>query len=149
MNKPYFCRDVFLTDWRHKRLKNKIDLWIFGKCTEFDFASIHMNTSKELTEHWSEIFNRNEISYRFEFILSLMWTYSNSLKLEYVHMRGEMNSNRHEISFRLKISLRCSVSSLLVFTWIEVKWTSKRYGFYIGHFDRNDISNRHEIFMWT
>ena len=24
--------------------------------------------------------------------------------LEYVHMRGEMNSNRYEISFRLKIS---------------------------------------------
>ena len=42
--------------------------------------------------------------------------------LEYVHMRGEMNSNRYEISFRLKISLRCSVSSLLVFRWIEAKW---------------------------
>ena len=42
----------------------------------FYFASIHVNTSKELTEHWSEIFNRNEISYRFEFILPLMWTYS-------------------------------------------------------------------------
>ena len=109
---------------------------------EFDFASVHMNTSKELTEYRSEIFNRNEISYRFEFILSLMWTYSNSLKLEYVHMRGEMNSNRHEISFRLKISLRCSVSSLLVFTWIEAKWTAKRYGFHIGHFDRNEISFR-------
>ena len=35
---------------------------------EFHFASIHVNTSKELTEHRSEIFNRNEISYRFEFI---------------------------------------------------------------------------------
>ena len=31
-------------------------------------------TSKELTEHWSEIFNRSEISYRFEFISPLMWT---------------------------------------------------------------------------
>ena len=57
-------------------------------------------------------------------------------------MRGEMNSNRYEISFRLKISLRCSVSSLLVFTWIEAKWNSKRYGFHIGHFDRNEISFR-------
>ena len=27
----------------------------------FHFASIHMNTSKELTEHQSEIFNPNEI----------------------------------------------------------------------------------------
>ena len=29
MNKPYFCRIFFLTDWRHKRLKNKIDLLLF------------------------------------------------------------------------------------------------------------------------
>ena len=26
MNKPYFRRNFFLTDWRHKRLRNKIDL---------------------------------------------------------------------------------------------------------------------------
>ena len=39
MNKPYFYRNFFLIDWRHKRLKNTIDLlyftentlWIFGK----------------------------------------------------------------------------------------------------------------------
>ena len=43
---------------------------------EFHFASIHVNTSKELTEHRSEIFNQNEISYRFEFISPFMWTYS-------------------------------------------------------------------------
>ena len=49
-------------------------------------------------------------------------------------MRGEMNSNRYEISFRLKISLRCLVSSLLVFPWIEAKWNSKRYGFHIFWF---------------
>ena len=35
---------------------------------EFHFVLIHLNTSKELTEHRSEIFNKNEISYRFEFI---------------------------------------------------------------------------------
>ena len=29
MNKPYFCRNFFLTDWRHKRLKNIIDLLLF------------------------------------------------------------------------------------------------------------------------
>ena len=29
MNKPYFCQDFFLTDWRHKRLKNTIDLLLF------------------------------------------------------------------------------------------------------------------------
>ena len=50
-----------------------------------------------------------------------------------------MNSNRYGISFRLKISLQCSVSSLLVFTWAEAKWNSKRYGLHIGHFDQNEF----------
>ena len=32
MNKPYFCRTFFLTYWRHKRLKNTIDLLlIYGE----------------------------------------------------------------------------------------------------------------------
>ena len=46
-------------------------------CALIHFASIHVNTSKELTDHGSEIFNRNDLqlSYRFEFILPLMWTY--------------------------------------------------------------------------
>ena len=44
---------------------------------EFHFASIHVNTSKELTEHRSEIFNRNEISNQFESISPLtLCTYS-------------------------------------------------------------------------
>ena len=34
------------------------------------------------------------------------------LRLEYVPMGGEMNSNRYEISSQLQISLRCSVLSL-------------------------------------
>ena len=42
----------------------------------FHFAWIHVNTSKELTEHWGEIFNRNEISYRFEFISPLKYSYN-------------------------------------------------------------------------
>ena len=29
MNKAYFCRNVFLIDWRHKSLKNTIDLFLF------------------------------------------------------------------------------------------------------------------------
>ena len=29
MNKPYFCRNFSLTDWRHKRIKNTIDLLLF------------------------------------------------------------------------------------------------------------------------
>ena len=100
-------------------------------------------------------------------------------------MRGGMNSNRYEISFLLKISLRCSVNLYLcshelrrnetrnsmdfrsvILTEMkfqtgmrfscehnlpETKWISADslnvafetqcgYGFYIGHFDRNEIS---------
>ena len=29
MNKPYFCRIFFLIGWRHKLLKNTIDLLLF------------------------------------------------------------------------------------------------------------------------
>ena len=29
MNKPYFCQNFFLMDWRYKRLKNAIDLLQF------------------------------------------------------------------------------------------------------------------------
>ena len=42
---------------------------------ELHFVSIHVNTSKEPTQHRSGIFSRDEISYRFEFISPLMWTY--------------------------------------------------------------------------
>ena len=55
-NKPYFCRNFFLADWCHKRLKNTIDLllflqktllWIFGKCTMiydvYDRLLFHFN----------------------------------------------------------------------------------------------------------
>ena len=37
MNKPYFCRNFFLTDWLHKRLKNKIDLLLFYKKDFYGF----------------------------------------------------------------------------------------------------------------
>ena len=45
-------------------------------CFDFHFASIHVSTSKGLTEHRKEIFNWNEISCGFEFISRLTWTYS-------------------------------------------------------------------------
>ena len=42
---------------------------------EFHFTSIHVNTSKELTEQRSVIFNWYEIPYQFELISPLMWTH--------------------------------------------------------------------------
>ena len=38
MNKPYFCRIFFLTDWRHKRLKNKMDLLLFYREHFYGFS---------------------------------------------------------------------------------------------------------------
>ena len=40
MNMPYFCRNFFLTDWRHKRLKNTIDLCYFTENTSTDFRKV-------------------------------------------------------------------------------------------------------------
>ena len=38
MNKPHFCRNFYLKDWRHKRLKNTIDLLLFHpENTSMDF----------------------------------------------------------------------------------------------------------------
>ena len=54
----------------------------------------------------------------------------------------EVNSNRFEISLWGKISLRCEVTSLSVFTWLRAKWNSLRCKFHFGQFDRSEISNR-------
>ena len=75
--------------------------------------------------------------------------FSKRFVFDHVNMRGEMNWNRYEISIRLKISLHCLVSSLLVFIWIEAKCNSRRYGFHIVHFNRSEVSNWYEIFTWT
>ena len=64
----------FIT-WNEISFLSKLPIWNLYRL-EFHFALIHVNTSKELTEQRSEIFNRNEIWYRFELILSAMWTYS-------------------------------------------------------------------------
>ena len=38
MNKPYFCRNFFVTDLRHKRLKNTIDLLLFYRKHFYGFS---------------------------------------------------------------------------------------------------------------
>ena len=50
---------------------------------------------------------------------------------------------------RFHFGWKSHFSSLLVFTWIQAKWNSNRYGIRISHFGLNEISNQHEIFMWT
>ena len=38
MNKPYFCRNFFLIEWRHKRLKNIIDISLFYGELSYGFS---------------------------------------------------------------------------------------------------------------
>ena len=52
MNEPYFCPNFFLTDWRHKRLNNTIDLSLFEENISSNF--------REVIGH----FDRNKISFR-------------------------------------------------------------------------------------
>ena len=48
MNKPYFRRNFFLTDWGYKRLKNKIDLLLFYRKHFYGFSeSVFMLGEKE------------------------------------------------------------------------------------------------------
>ena len=52
-----------------------------------------------MTEHGSEIFNQNDISYRFEFISPLMWTYSEIL----ISCLGyQLNNNKSMITWETK-----------------------------------------------
>ena len=74
-----FASGNFLFTWKshtclEMSFQPKLPIWN-PHWFEFHFALINMNTSKELTEHQSKIFNRYEISHRFEFILPLIWTY--------------------------------------------------------------------------
>ena len=43
MNKPYFCRDFFLIDSRHKRLKNTTDLLLFYEEHLYGFSESDRN----------------------------------------------------------------------------------------------------------
>ena len=58
---------------------------------------------------------------------------------EYFQYHQYHRVRSHERRNKLKlVSEFISVSSLLVFTWIEAKWNSKQYGFHIGHFYKNE-----------
>ena len=70
---------------------------------EFHFTSIHVNTNKELTGHRSGIFNRNEISYRFELVSPLMWTYFKKVYSPWNHQKPLDFFNQICIVLRSKI----------------------------------------------
>ena len=74
---------------------------------------------------------------------SVIWT---------IYLRVRSRERRNELKRVwdfISVEYLTLVFPQLVFTWIEAKWNSNQYGFQIRHFDRNEISNRYEIFMWT
>ena len=50
MNKPHFSRNFFLADWRHKRLKNTIDLLLFYGEHFYGFSESEMTDVRVVTE---------------------------------------------------------------------------------------------------
>ena len=57
MNKPYFCRNFFLIDWCHKRVKNTIDLLLFYGEHFVDFwKMIFENADEKYSFHNKHIF---------------------------------------------------------------------------------------------
>ena len=70
--------------------ENLMPVWNFisVKMTDMKFipfwVSFCLNSCKELTEHRSEIFNRNEVSYRFKFISPLMNSCERTLSGGYI-----------------------------------------------------------------
>ena len=55
MNKSYFCQIFFLTDWRHKRLKNTIDLLLFYLEHFYGFSeSVTIIVSFRLGTFWNK-----------------------------------------------------------------------------------------------
>ena len=121
--------------------------WYHWQCFLCDFSHKHISLSILQT------FLRNHHFYWDENNIPYVWTqiqYAfNIVTNGIVKLCFCIRVRLHEISFRLKVSIWCSVNSLLVFTCIGAKWNSNWYGFHIGHFDRNEISNQYEIFMWT
>ena len=80
----------------HKYIKYKMSLRIIMvTCIKQHLSSIWNSIHEKVKQHW-----------------------------EHIHMRGEINSSRYDISLRLKISLPGSGCSLLVFTWNKAKWNS-------------------------
>ena len=49
MNKPCFCRNLFLTDWRYKRLKNTADLLFYG---EHFYGFSESEVEKRISMDW-------------------------------------------------------------------------------------------------
>ena len=59
MNKPYFCRNFFLTDWHHKRLKNIIDLLLFYGEQFYGFSESVLRKTKK--EYFADVTDKENI----------------------------------------------------------------------------------------
>ena len=77
-----------------------------------------MLKKRKIYDHFSEIMTQSVLAFSsfFRWPLSEENIQLEYVRVEYVHMRGKMNSDPYKILFPLKISLRCAVSSLHAFT---------------------------------
>ena len=64
MNKPYFCRNFSLTDWRHKRIKNTIDLLLFYGEHFYGFLESEYGISRTPAPNSLFQYDANQIYFR-------------------------------------------------------------------------------------
>ena len=62
-------------------------------------------------------------------------------------MRPKVNSNHFEIS--LRVSLRCKVTSLSAFRWLQAKSNSLRCKFHFGQIDWSETTDRSDFSIQT
>ena len=111
---------------------------------EFHFASIHGNASKELTEHRSEIFNRNEISYRSEFIsphVNVLLTYCSKYK-----------NSQLKSFYKTVIALTCSkfgkYSSIIWYPLLRLTFIRMNHKFILPNVTCFVLRNMHKLLQW-
>ena len=110
-------------------LKQPPDGFCSKRCS-YKFCKIHRKTS--VLESPAQVFSCEFCElYKDTFLQN-----TSGRLLPHFELRLRSHERRNEFKplwdfIWLKISLRFSVSSLFVFTWIEAKWNSKRYGFHI------------------
>ena len=88
MNKPYFCRNLFLIDWSHKRLKNTIDLLLFYGEHFYGFSKSDLwkrRNKKKLS------FYNKHFEVLWSLVLYILWRFVLPLKNSYYDYIPYMN----------------------------------------------------------
>ena len=102
MNKPYLCQKIFLTDWRHKALKNTIDLLLVYGEHFYGFSESEIMRAKSCsTSYANDLINRgvNRIYY---------WKWEKKEQIKHI-LDG-------------KIKQKITITMILILTYKRMTW---------------------------